>query len=76
MQNQRAFDAPVVQHVFVTVSGGVAYVASAPEAVKVHVIDYDNIEADFEAAFRHLSPEAQAFYRQSEEILVDIPRRK
>src|SRR5271165_1868112 len=36
---------------FVTVSGGVAYVAKTSPDVKVHLIDYDNLESDFGATF-------------------------
>jgi hypothetical protein len=72
MQNQPVSDAEVIQHVFITVAGGVAYVANSPELVKVHVIDYDELKADFEIAFNRLSPEAQAYYRERENGLPDL----
>jgi hypothetical protein len=68
MRNQMAPDRKSAEQVFITVSGGVAYVAQAPETVNVHIIDYDELKADFEPAFLRLSPEAQAFCRQSDEF--------
>lgn len=52
-------------HVFVTVAGGVAYVARTPPNVKVHIIDYDDLKVDFKQAFDQLSSEAQSFYRET-----------
>lgn len=52
-------------HVFVTVAGGVAYVARTPPNVKVHIIDYDDLKADFKHTFDQLSSEAQSFYRET-----------
>jgi hypothetical protein len=69
MNNQPVSDAAAMQHVFVTVVGGVAYVAKASEGVKIHVIDYDDLKADFEKTFSRLSPEAQAYYRRAEDAL-------
>ena len=51
--------------VFVTVSGGVAYVADAPDGVRVHVLDYDDLKCDFGESFRRLSPEARSFYMKT-----------
>lgn len=50
-------------HVFVTVAGGFAYVASAPESVKVHIIDYDDLKADFDQTFAQFSPRARRILR-------------
>jgi hypothetical protein len=58
------------ENVFITVSGGVAYLASAPETIKVHIIDYDNLGEDFDTTFNYLSPEAQAFYEWSEKARI------
>jgi hypothetical protein len=44
-------------------------VAKASEGVKIHVIDYDDLKADFEKTFSRLSPEAQAYYRRAEDAL-------
>lgn len=55
-----------IQHVFVTIAGGVGYVARAPENIEVHIIDYDDLKADFDETFKGLSPEAQSFYREME----------
>jgi hypothetical protein len=65
MQKQSTTDAAPI-NVFITVAGGVAYVASAPESVKVHIIDYDNLKADFDKTFQQLAPAAQDYYRQTE----------
>ena len=67
MKNQLAPNTTATHHVFVTVAGGVAYMAKAPENVEVHIIDYDDLEADFELTFSRLSSEAQAFYLRTEE---------
>lgn len=56
---------PSREHIFVTVVGGVAYVAEAT-TVNVHIIDYDDLKADFEGAFGRLSPEERAFYDRNE----------
>ena len=56
-----------VAHVFVTVAGGVAYVAQAPENTRVHIIDFDDLGSDFETAFGKFSPEEKAFYFAMEE---------
>ena len=53
-----------IQHVFVTVAGGVGYVAKTLKNIEVHIIDYDDLEADFDETFKRLSPEAQSFYRE------------
>lgn len=54
--------------VFITVVGGVAYVAEAPEGVDVHIVDYDDLKEDFGATFRSLSPEEKEFYWRAEGI--------
>lgn len=70
MESQKPSNkAPVTEHVFVTVVGGVAYVAKAPESVQVHVIDYDDLAAGFGPTFGALSPEAKAFYFAAEQSL-------
>jgi len=53
-------------HAFVTVSGGVAYMVQEPAKVRVHLIDYDDLQADFTRTFDQLSAEAQAFYSENE----------
>ena len=70
MQKQSVPNDTATQHVFVTVAGGVAYVAGVPETVAVHIIDYDDLKADFEFTFNQLSPEAQDFYRRAEQAVV------
>lgn len=74
MRPKRASSAANPHDVFITVSGGVAYVGRAPESVKVHIIDYDDLKADFQAAFNSLSAEAQAFYREIEEMPTHLDR--
>jgi len=59
--------------VFINVSGGVAYVAEAPDGVEVHIIDYDDLESNFEKSFRQLSPAAQAFCLQAENGIITPP---
>jgi hypothetical protein len=55
-----------VRHVFITVAGGVAYVAKAPENTAVHIIDHDDIESDPELTLRNLSPAERAFLGEME----------
>jgi hypothetical protein len=55
-----------VSHVFVTVAGGVAYVARAPKNVLVHIIDYDDIACDAHSALRNFTSEEMAFYNEME----------
>ena len=62
-----------MQNVFITVAGGVAYVAEVPDSVRVHIIDYDDLRDDFQFAFGRLSPEEQAFYWRLEEALPRLP---
>jgi hypothetical protein len=57
------------QHVFITVSGGVAYIASAPKSVTVHIIDYDDLKADFNQTFAQFTPAEKAFYWSSQSSL-------
>lgn len=56
----------VIHHVYVTVSGGVAYIAQAPKGVEVHILDYDNLKADFDATFSKFSREEREFYRSND----------
>ncbi len=71
MPNQpAATNTTATQHVFITVAGGVAYVASAPETVKIHVIDYDNLEADFDSTFSQFTIEERAFYWQTHNAAI------
>jgi hypothetical protein len=58
----------ILRHAFITVSGGVAYVAHEPDAVRVHIIDFDDLKCDFGDAFPRLSEEARAFYWQTQDI--------
>ncbi len=54
------------EQVYITVSGGVAYVAQTPENVEVRIIDFDNLKADYNGAIASLSPEERAFLRVME----------
>jgi hypothetical protein len=53
------------KRVFVTVSGGVAYVCedSVPSEIKVEILDFDNIR-EAPAEMERLSPAARAYIRQ------------
>jgi len=73
MQNQPSPNGTTANHVFITVAGGVAYIAQAPESVQVHVIDYDDLEADFGRTFGSMSSEARAFYLMAEKSLRGAP---
>lgn len=64
------------QDVFITVAGGVAYVADAPGSVRVHIIDYDDLKDDFQFAFDRLSPEGQAFYLRLESAATQLQAKK
>lgn len=68
MSDQNMSDLSAKLHVFVTVVGGVAYVAEAPDSVEVHIIDYDDLKEDFGATFRSLSVEEREFYWRTEGI--------
>lgn len=68
-------DADPMPEVFVTVRGGVAYLAEAPESVEVHIIDYDDLNDDFVSAFNRLSPVEQAFYRRTEAAATKLAER-
>jgi hypothetical protein len=73
MQNQLATNISQAQNVFITVAGGVAYVAQSPESVKVYIIDCDDLRADFDLTFGRLAPEAQAFFLKLENRLASSP---
>ncbi|MGD1105597.1 MAG: hypothetical protein ABR865_01025 [Terracidiphilus sp.] len=62
-------DRQTVSHVFVTVAGGVAYVAKAPKGVAVHIIDYDDIASDAQSTLRNFTSEEMAFYKEMEKGL-------
>lgn len=53
--------ASIPQHAFVEVAGGVAYVTDCPPHVKVHVINHDDLDADFEFSYSRLAFEAQSY---------------
>ncbi len=75
MHNRPASSVTKLQDVFITVSGGVAYVAQAPESVKVHIIDYDDLGSDFGRTFSKLAPEARSFYLKLESDSVNLTHR-
>ena len=51
--------------IFITVSGGVAYVRedTVPRGTRVEIIDFDNLNASVEE-YSRLSPEAQSYVKQ------------
>jgi spore coat polysaccharide biosynthesis protein SpsF (cytidylyltransferase family) len=53
---------PAEKIIFVTVSGGVAYVCegTVPVGVRVEIIDFDNLNESVDE-YARLSPEAQAY---------------
>jgi spore coat polysaccharide biosynthesis protein SpsF (cytidylyltransferase family) len=55
---------PTEKIIFITVSGGVAYVCedTVPAGVRVEIIDFDNLN-DSPDEHRRLSPEARAYVR-------------
>lgn len=71
MRNEPPPEALDTMHVIITVSGGIPYVAQAPKTVNVHIIDYDDLSADFNRTFGQLSSEAKAYYLKTEESLPD-----
>ena len=56
---------PPGKAIFITVSGGVAYVCedTVPAGVRVEIIDFDNLNESADE-FARLSPEAQAYVRE------------
>jgi hypothetical protein len=61
---ENRMSAPAEKIIFVTVSGGVAYVCedSVPVATRVEIIDFDNLSESADE-YARLSPEAQAYVR-------------
>ena len=55
-----------VLHVFVTVSGGVAYAAEVPSGVAFHIIDFDDLKSDRNATLAYLSDIERAFVESLE----------
>jgi spore coat polysaccharide biosynthesis protein SpsF (cytidylyltransferase family) len=55
---------PAERPVFITVSGGVAYVCddTVPAGIRVEIIDFDNLKESANE-FARLSPEAQAYVK-------------
>lgn len=53
---------PIEKVIFVTVSGGVAYVCedTVPAGIRVEIIDFDNL-GDSAEEYAVLTPEAQAY---------------
>jgi hypothetical protein len=51
--------------IFITVSGGVAYVreATVPRGIRVEIVDFDNLNESAEE-YSRLSPEAQSYVKQ------------
>ena len=56
---------PAEKIIFITVSGGVAYVCedTVPAGVRVEIIDFDNLN-DSADEYGRLSPESQAYVRK------------
>ena len=54
------------QHVFITVSGGVAYAANVPPGIRVHILDYDDIAANRQFTLAQYAPEACNYIHHQE----------
>ncbi len=49
------------QHVYVTVRGGVAYAAQVPDGIELHILDFDNLNSDYEATLASYSEDERSF---------------
>lgn len=54
-------------HVYITVSGGVAYAADVPDSVEAHILDCDDLRSDRSTTLATYSQEEREFLKKLED---------